>query len=178
MLKDFNLLVTTSRGKEEDACTEAWYLIGEMGDEAVAVEPTGIKGLIAVKTKLDGFEVVEKFRKILKENPSEFRYTLRVIPIEKVVPTDLNEIRRAVSELASKIKVNETFRVTVERRFTEVSRIDIIETAAGEVDRRVELSNPNKIVLIEVVNGLTGVSIIEAKDVLSVVKEKKLTPGY
>ena len=66
VLKDFNLLVTTTRGSEEDACSEIWYLIGEMGDREVKVDKTGIRGLIAAKTLLDSFIVIDKFRMILK----------------------------------------------------------------------------------------------------------------
>jgi tRNA acetyltransferase TAN1 len=172
VLKDFNLLVTTARGNEEDACSEMWYLLGEIGDSAAKVDRTGITGLIATKTTFTPFEVVEKFRVILKERPYEFRYTFRVIPVEKVVRTDLGDIERAVTELGSKIKENETFRVTVEKRFSTISTRDIIEAAAVNIERRVDLNNPNKIVLIEVVGGLTGVSIVKPEDVLSVMKEK------
>jgi len=172
VLRDFNLLVTTARGNEEDACSEAWYLLGDIGDSAAKVDKTGITGLIAAKTAFNPFEVVEKFRTILKERPYEFRYTLRVIPVEKVVRTDLGEIQRAITELSSKIRENETFRVTAEKRFTTISTRDIIEAAAANIERRVDLNNPNKIVLIEVVGGLTGVSIIKPEDILSVMKEK------
>ena len=172
MLKDFNLLVTTARGNEEDACSEMWYLLGEIGDSAAKVDRTGITGLIATKTTFTPFEVVEKFRVILKERPYEFRYTFRVIPVEKVVRTDLGDIQRAVTELGSKIKENETFRVTVEKRFSTISTRDIIEAAAINIERSVDLNNPNKIVLIEVVGGLTGVSIVKPEDVLSVMKKK------
>ena len=172
VLKDFNLLITTSRGNEEDACSEIWYLLGEIGDSAVKVDKTGITGLIAAKTAFNPFEVIEKFRKILKERPYEFRYTLRVIPIEKVVRTDLGEIERTVTELASKIKENESFRVTVEKRFTDTSTRDIIEAAAANIERKVDLSNPDKIILVEVVGGLTGISIIRLEQILAVMKEK------
>ncbi|MFQ6074171.1 MAG: THUMP domain-containing protein [Candidatus Bathyarchaeia archaeon] len=172
VLKDFNLLVTTSRGNEEDACSEIWYLLGEIGDSAAKVDKTGITGLIAAKTAFSPFEVIEKFRKILKERPYEFRYTFRIIPIEKVVRTDLGEIERTTTELASKIKENESFRVTVEKRFTDTSTQDIIEVAAANIERRVDLTNPDKIVLIEVVGGLTGISVIKPKQVLAVMKEK------
>ena len=104
VLKDFNLLITTSRGNEEDACSEIWYLLGEIGDSAVKVDKTGITGLVAAKTAFNPFEVIEKFRVILRERPYEFRYTFRVIPIEKVVRTDLGEIERTTTELASKIR--------------------------------------------------------------------------
>ncbi len=172
VVKDFNLLATTSRGNEEDACSEIWYLIGEIGDSAVKVDKTGIPGLIAAKTAFNPFEVIEKFRGILRDRPYEFRYTLRVIPIEKVVRTNVGEIQRTVTELSSKIKESETFRVTVEKRFTNTSTEDIIAAVATNLERRVDLNRPDRMVLIEVVGGLAGVSVIKPNDILSVVKEK------
>jgi len=174
MFKDFNILATTSRGNEGDVCSELWYLLNEVGDSAPTVDKTGVSGLIAVKTAIDPFEVVEKFREVLHERPYEFRYTLRIIPIEKVVRTDLEEIQRVASDLGSKIREEETFRVTVEKRFTEVSTPDIIEAVAANIERRVDLNKPDKILLIEVVGGLTGMSVIKPDDILSVTKEKLL----
>ncbi|MGB9713742.1 MAG: THUMP domain-containing protein [Candidatus Bathyarchaeales archaeon] len=174
MLRDFNLLATTSRGNEGEACSELWYLLGQIGDSAPTVDKTGVSGLIAAKTAFNPFEVIVKFREILRERPYEFRYILRVIPIEKVVRTDLGEIKRAARELSQKIGENETFRVTVEKRFTETSTREIIEAAATEIERKVDLNNPNKILLIEVVGGLTGMSVIKPEDVLSTMKEKIL----
>lgn len=172
VLKDFNLLITTSRGNEEDACSEIWYLLGEIGDSTAKVDKTGITGLVATKTAFNPFEVIEKFREILKERPYEFRYTFRVIPIEKVVRTDLGEIERTTTELASKIKENESFRVTVEKRFTDTSTKDIIEAAALNIERKVDLRNPDKVILVEVVGRLTGLSIIKPEQILAVMKEK------
>jgi len=173
VLKDFNLLITTARGNEEDACSEIWYLLGEIGDSAAKVDKTGITGLIAAKTAFDPFEVIEKFRAILKERPYEFRYSLRIIPVEKVVRTDLGEIQRVATELSSKIRENESFRVTVEKRFTTTSTSDIIEAAAAIIERRVDLIHPNKIVLIEVVGGFTGISVVKPDDILSIKKNER-----
>lgn len=175
MLRDFNLLATTSRGNEDEACSELWYLLGEVGDSAATVDKTGVAGLIAAKTAFNPFEVIEKFRRILRERPYEFRFTLRIIPIEKVVRTDLGAIQKAATELSiKKIMENETFRVTVEKRFTETSTKDIIENAAANIERKVDLNKPDKILLIEVVGGLTGISIIKPDEILAVIKEKVL----
>lgn len=174
MLRDFNLLATTSRGNEGDACSELWYLLEEIGDSTPIVEKTGVSGLIAVKTAPNPFEVVDKLRKILRERPYEFRYTLRIIPIERVIRTDLGEIKRIATELSSRIGENETFRVTVEKRFTETPSQNIIEAAAANIKREVNLKNPDKILLIEVVGELTGISVIKPDDILSVMKEKML----
>jgi len=174
LIRDFNLLATTSRGSEDEACSELWYLLSEVGDSAPVVDKTGVAGLIAAKTAFNPFEVIEKFRHILRERPYEFRYTLRIIPIEKVIRTDLGEIQRAAAELSAKIAPNESFRITVEKRFTETSTKDIIEAAASNIERKVDLNNPDKILLIEVIGGLTGLAVIRPNDILSVVKEKVL----
>ncbi len=174
MIRDFDLLATTSRGNENEACSELWYLLSEIGDSAPKVEKTGVAGLIAAKTAINPFEVIEKLRKIIYERPYEFRYTLRIIPIERVVRTDLKEIQRVATELSSKIRENETFRVTVEKRFTETSTRDIIEAAASNIERKVDLNKPDKIILIEIIGGLTGISVIKPNEILTVVKEKIL----
>jgi tRNA acetyltransferase TAN1 len=174
MLRDFNLLATTSRGMEQYACSELWYLLEEAGDSAPNVDKTGVSGLVAIKTVLNPFETIEKLRKILHERPYEFRYTLRIIPIEKVVRTDLGEIERVATELSGKIGENETFRVTLEKRFTSMPTRDIIEAAAANIEREVDLNNPSKILLIEVIGGLTGISVIKPDEILAVMKEKVL----
>ena len=172
MLRDFNLLVTTTRGNEDNACSEIWYLLKEIGDEKAEVDKTGVSGLIAAKTNIDPFEVIAKFREILKERPYEFRYSLRIIPIERVVKTRLEEIAKVAEELAPRIGENETFRITVEKRFTEISTKDVIEAAASKIERKVNLEKPDKILLIEIVGGFTGISLIKPEDIISVSKEK------
>jgi tRNA acetyltransferase TAN1 len=174
MLKEFNLLATTSRGYESYARAELLSLFEKIGDDAPSVERTGISGLIAVKTVLNPFEVVEQFRRILQQRPYEFRYALRIIPIERVVRTDLTEIEKAVAELGSKIGEEKTFRLTLEKRCTAIHSREIIERAAANVKRKVDLAKPDRIILIEVVGGLTGLSLIEPRDVLSILKEKLL----
>jgi tRNA acetyltransferase TAN1 len=175
LLKDFNLLATTSRGNEKQMCSELSYLLKEeIGDSAPLVGKTGIRGLVAAKTAFDPCEAIEKFRAILQQRPYEFRYALRIIPVERVVRTDLDEVKHAATELAATIGENETFRVTVEKRFTSLHTRDFIEAVATGIDRKVDLENPDKILLIEVVGGLTGMSLIKPSDVLAVLKEKML----
>jgi len=177
-LEEFNLLVSAPRGKEHDACSELWFLLGEVGDERAEVDVTPVKGLICAKTALDPFEVVRRFRRLLAERPDEFRLIQRVIPIERVVRTDIEAIARVAQELAlAKIQPGEKFRITVEKRHSQLGTMDIIRAAAEGIDRPVDLKNPDKIVLIEVVGGLTGVSVIRPDDILSVPKERRKAKG-
>ena len=174
MLKDFNLLVTTWRGNESRARSELKYLLEKGGDSAPVIDRTGISGLIAAKTSLDPFVLIGSLREILHERPYEFRHSLRIIPIEAVVHTGIDEIKQAIVQLSSKIQADETFRITVEKRFTSLSTSEVIEAAAAGIKRKVNLDKPDKVVLIEVVGGLTGISVIRPDETISVLKEKVL----
>ncbi len=174
MLKDFNILATTSRGNEDEACRELWYLLREIGDPAPKIDRTYVSGLIVGKTVVNPFDVVAELRIILRNRPYEFRYLLRIIPIEKVFQTSLDKIREASTKFSKNIGENETFRVTVEKRFWDIPSHEIIEVAAADLKRKVDLTHPNKILLIEVVGNLTGLSLIKPNDIISVTKEKML----
>jgi len=174
MIKDFNLLATTMRGTEREACYELERLLSQIGDSAPNIRRTSVSGLIAAKTSVAPTEAIEKLRKILLERPYEFRFTLRIIPIEKVVPTDMAEIQRLASELAQAIGANEAFRITVEKRFTKISSHELIEAVAANIKRKVALEKPDRVLLIEIVGGFTGLSLLKADGVLFVQKEKVL----
>ncbi len=174
MRADFNMLATTWRGNENNARSELLQLCEELEKADSIVERTGISGLITLKVSSSPFEVIEKFREILRKDPWKFRYTLRAIPIEIVVKTDLDRIQEAAEELGKKIGENETFRVTVEKRHTQIRSKDLIEVAAMSLKRKVNLAKPDKIFLIEVLGGYTGLSVLKPLDILSILKEKVL----
>jgi tRNA acetyltransferase TAN1 len=172
MLRDFNLLITTTRGRETHACSETWYLLNQIGDPAPKVDTTGISGLITAQTTFQPQEAISTLRNLLKERPQDFHFTLRVIPIQKVIRTDLHEIEQAATQLAPQIKRDETFRVTVEKRFTNTSTENIIRAAARNIENKVSLTSPDKTLLIEVVGKLTGLSIVRPADIMSTAKER------
>jgi tRNA acetyltransferase TAN1 len=175
MISDFNLLATTSRGNERPMCNELLYLLkDELGDQQAETTKTKVRGLIVGKTSLDPIVVIEKLRAILAERPYEFRFALRIMPIQRVVPTDLEEIKQAANKLAAGIGENETFRVTVEKRFTALHSQDIIEAVASDIKQKANLENPDRILLIEVLGTLTGISLLKPTDILAVIKEKML----
>jgi tRNA acetyltransferase TAN1 len=174
VLSDFNILASTMRGNERQMCYELAFLLKDAGDPEPKVEKTGIRGLVVAKTSLDPVEAIEKFRALLAEKPYEFRYSLRIIPIQKVVHTELEEIENAALELTAKMKQTETFRVTVEKRFTNIHSHDIIEAVATTVKNKVNLDNPDEVLLIEIIGGYAGVSLLKPTSLVSVPKEKML----
>ena len=173
MLKDFNLLVSTVRGNERAMVNEILFLLREhLGDQAAAAVKTGVRGVIVARSSLDPYVVVERLHNLLRERPYEFRFALRIIPIECVVLTDLEGIKRVALELAARIGEGETFRITVEKRFTMLHSSDIISAVAAEIRHKADMENPDKVLLIEIMGAVTGISLIKPRDIISVMKEK------
>lgn len=170
-MRSFNLLVSTYRNREDDCISELWYLLKEVGDEQADVWRTNVSGLVVAKTKLDPFKVVSKLEAMAKERPWDFRYVLKLVPIEVLVPTSLEEISKAAGELAErKIAPHESFRVTVNKRITQFKTSELIEAAASKISRKVDLSNPDKIVQVEVIGEATGISVLKPSEIVSIVK--------
>ncbi|MFA7080582.1 MAG: THUMP domain-containing protein [Candidatus Bathyarchaeia archaeon] len=175
MINDFNLLATTMRGNERAICKELLYLLkDELGDVDAQTSKTKIRGLVVAKTMLDPFKVMENFREILSERPYEFRYALRIIPIEQIVPTNLAEIKKAAKQFTDRIGINQSFRVTIEKRHTMLHSKDLIDVAVDGINRKVDLKNPDLILQLEIIGELTGISLIKPNDILAVIKEKLL----
>jgi len=174
LLKGFNLLVSTSRGNERNTCSEMWYLIGEAGDRTAVVERTQMIGLVVARTKIEPVTAIDRLRSLLLERPWEFRYTLKVTPITGTVASDPKEIADLAAKLSEIMKKDEKYRITVEKRRTSISGRALIEAVAERIDREVDLDEPDKIVLIQIVGEITGVSVIPPDKILSVEREKRL----
>lgn len=170
---DFNLIVSSPRFREEEACDEMLDLLESFGDPDAEAELTEIKGIILAKTKLGPLQVVESLKKLAIDEPWQVKYVMRVIPVEKVVPAELQDIQGAVSELEARIGPDESFRVTVEKRHSALHTIEVIEYIAEAVKRKVNLTEPDWIVLVEIVAGDAGVSVVRKDQIFSSLVEKR-----
>ncbi len=170
LLFRYNLLVASPRDRERAARAEVQYFVGDLlGDARLRIHITRIPGLIACRTGMDPFEVVRGLRTMAEENPYQFRFAIRFTPLERCVPSDIESIVGAVRELSTKVKEDETFRVTVRRRHTSIDHMEVVHAAAKEVAARVQLDSPDWTVWIEIVGEWSGVSVLRPKeDILAI----------
>lgn len=170
LLQKFNLLVGCPRERERAAKSEVQYFVGDLlEDTDIAIMTAPGSGLLTCLTTLDPFQAIHRLREFAVENPYQFRFALRFTPIERCVPSTLDEIADAVVELRTKIQDNESFRVTVRRRQTNMVGMDVVHRVAEVISRKVDLERPDKTVWVEIVGDLTGVSIlVTEEDILSV----------
>ncbi len=125
------------------------------------------------KTDLDPINVIEGLRSLLHEGPWKFRYVLKVKPVRSVVPCSIDEISAAVLAQLRAVKEGETFRISVEKRRNHISSKEIIDAVAAKVPRKVDLRNPRKVIMVEIIGDLAGISVIQPANVLGVEKEKR-----
>ena len=168
-----NLIITCARHLEEDTEEELRDILDELGDSEIEVSISDMSGILTVQTKLDPIEVVKKMKEILLDQPWSIRYCLRIIPIQKVIETKIEVIEMAISNISNQILDGETYRILIEKRNSEISSKEIITKIAHEIKNKVSLDFPDKIILIEILGGMTGISILKEVDILSIEKTKR-----
>jgi tRNA acetyltransferase TAN1 len=172
---NFNLMASTFKYGEDDAREELLDLLALFGDYQPESQSIDINGIVIAHTNLDLFQVLDSLRHLIKKEPWQIRYIHRVIPIESVVNTKLDELANAAKKLTPKMQSQDTFRITVERRHTLLSPADIIATLGSQIDNKVNLKKPDWIVLVEIIGALAGISILKPDQIFSSVIEKRNT---
>jgi len=168
-----NLIVTCARHLEGETGDELVDILDELGDSDVKISVSSMSGIITAQTKLDPIEVVKKMREMLLDEPWSIRYCLRVIPIQKVVETNIEEIEKIISNISNQIEEKETYRILIEKRNSDISSKEIITKIANRIKNKVSLDFPDKVVLIEILGIVTGISILKNSDILSLEKTKR-----
>jgi tRNA acetyltransferase TAN1 len=144
-----------------------------LGDSFAEVQHTSVSGLLRCLTHIDLFTLGGMLSELLKEEPWRFRYVLRILPIEKVTKAEIDIIRKSTKEISKRIPPSQTFRITVEKRHNTMKSIDLIRAIASDIERKVNLSNPDWIVLVEVIQNVAGLSVIKPQQVFSSVVEMR-----
>lgn len=167
------MIITCARHLEPETEEELCDILEEFGDSDVKVTITEMSGILTAETKLDPVEVVRKIKEMVLDEPWSVRYCLRIIPIQKVIETKIEQIEKTVSEMSEEIIEGETYRISIEKRNSNLSSQEIIKKIATKIKNKVSLEFPDKVVLIEILGNKTGVSILKKSDVLSIEKTKR-----
>ncbi len=168
-----NLIITCARHLEPETQEELSKILEEFGDSDAEISITEMSGILTAKTKLEPIKVVSKIKEMLLDEPWSIRYCLRIIPIQKVIETKIEEIEKMVTDMLGQISDGETYKISIEKRNSDLSSQEIISKIASKIKNKVSLEFPDKVVLIEILGEKTGISILKKVDVLSVEKTKR-----
>jgi len=152
------LLVTAPPGREGDAILELEWALGK-----VKVKGTDWRGVLLAETPLSREEVLKKLKDF------ETQAIQRVVPLERLVPAKWEEIEKAVLELGKAI--DGTFAVRAKVRGNKRLSQRELEIKLGSllVERynlKVNLSEPDYTVLVEVLGKKAGIGLVRRGEVL------------
>jgi len=148
-------------------------ILEKIGDSEPTITITNMSGILTAETKLEPIEVVKKIKEMLLDEPWCIRYCLRIIPIQKITETKIESIEEGITNLIKLISNGETYRISIEKRNSNISSQELISRVANKIENKVSLEFPDKIILIEVLGNKTGIAIVKKEDILSVEKTKR-----
>ncbi|NJE43140.1 THUMP domain-containing protein [Thermococcus sp. GR6] len=152
------LIVTAPQGREGDAILELEWAL-----EKVKVKGTDWKGVLLAETPLSREEVLERLKRF------ETQTIQRVIPLEVLVPARREEIEEAALKLAEKIDGTFAVRAKVRGNRTLKARELEIDLGSLIVERyglKVDLSEPEYTLVVEVIGKKAGVGVLKPDEML------------
>jgi tRNA acetyltransferase TAN1 len=164
-----DLLVSYECGRFGRAKREIHAALGRCGDELAAVERSAVNGIVVVHTELDARAVVRCCRE-LSQQGFVFRFAIKWVPVDYWCPTDLEAIRKVLADqVRGRIAANETWGMKLEKRgWLDQHTQEIVVDLARAIDRKVNLSRPDRIVHIDMLGSRTAISVLGPGDLFSV----------
>ena len=148
-------------------------ILEKLGDSEPKITITNMSGILTAETKLDPIDVVNKIKEMVLDEPWCIRYSLRIIPIQKITETKIESIEEGISDLIKLISSQDSYRISIEKRNSDISSQELISRIANKIKNKVSLEFPDKIILIEILGNKTGIAVVKKTDILSVEKTKR-----
>ncbi|MCD6408781.1 MAG: THUMP domain-containing protein [Candidatus Verstraetearchaeota archaeon] len=153
------VLVTCPAGKERRAFIEVLDCILPYDSSAHVEISNTFRGVLLLKTALNSMEAA----RILFECPTSV--ICRVVPLVKFVPSKVEDVVEAAKELLANSPKFSSFAVKCIRRGRAFSSSAALSSLLGKViaeafNMKVDLTNPEVFLWIEVLGGHTGLSLL------------------
>jgi len=170
-----NLIITCARNLESETKNEIGKILDELGDQEPEILNVGMRGILMVNTIIEPSKIIDYVKNKMIEEPWLIRYCLRIIPIQMITETEIDKIKQNVIKLKDTIQKNDSYRITIEKRNTDISSTEIITEIAKIFPNKVSLNQPDWIVLIEILGNDTGISILKDDELFSLDKAKRMS---
>lgn len=150
-------LVTTPVNRQYDGMWEIQWAV-ETGN----VIKTRHKGLFLLEADKQALQKIKDY---------ETTAIYRVIPLDLLVPADLPTITEKILAIAKeKLNQGESFAVRCKRRGFPVSSKEIEQKVGAKIvetfHNPVNLDNPDKTILIEIIDKKAGISVLKKTDII------------
>lgn len=167
-----NLIVTSQKGNEAKASAEFKEIALQHGLRKLHIEKSDFDGVLEVDVE-DARGFVAFLREYVRSEPFRVHFVQRVIPVDIVVDTEIEQIKQGAGELGALIGKSESFKIDVSERESPYSRKELIDAIADVVDRTVDLDTPDMVIQVEVLGEYTALSLARPDEIISITKLKR-----
>lgn len=161
-----NLLVTYDPAHPGKAEREVRALLDDFGGGEFLESKTPGVFLLGVG---DSKDVVGKLRKLPADS---FETTFKWVPIETWVKADVEDISRVLKDYNGRMDDGESWKLALfKRQYNEHSTVRLIELLTEHIHKeKVDLKNPDKLVVVEIVGSRAGLSLLDKSEYLDTQK--------
>ena len=167
-----NLMVTSQKGSEAKASAEFKEIALQRGHRKLRIEKSAFDGVLEIEIE-NPRDFITFMRDYVRSEPFRVHFIQRIIPVDLVVDTTLEQIKDAATQLSSQVLQGETFRIEITERDSPTTRKELIDTVADVIDRKVNLNSPDKVVNVEVLGEYTAISVVRPDEILSITRLKR-----
>ncbi|MBI4170483.1 MAG: THUMP domain-containing protein [Candidatus Aenigmarchaeota archaeon] len=161
-----NLLVTYNPAHPGKAEREVRALLDDFG--AFEFVDSTVQGVFLIHVE-GPKNIISKMRKLPADS---FENTFKWVPIETWVSSDVKEMSKALKGYNEKIGEDESWKLMLfKRQYDDHSTTELIKLLTEHIERKnVDLKNPEKLVVVEIVGDKAGLSLLDKDEYLDTQK--------
>lgn len=169
-MNNMDLLISYPWGRLHQARTEIIQILKQFGDPDPVVERTSVAGIALVHTCLDNRALIRQCKALWQESGTDrFQFAIKWVPVDYWCETDLDAMKQLIdTELKDRIAPNQTWGMVVKkRRYQKHHSIDIVRHLAQDVDRQVNLNEPDWIIWVDIIGKQTAIALLKRGEIFS-----------
>ena len=169
-MADANLLVTHDHSHAGSAKDEIEKALKAVKQKAKFLK-SDIEGVF--KLRVGNAKKLVKSLSKLKSKKGMFEHTYHWIPIDKWLATNVKAMQKEVKKLQKGIKKTEKWKMDLHKRhFDQMNSTELIMKLTEVVDKpKVDLSNPQKIIEVQIIGKRAGLALLNKDEILNLAKK-------
>ncbi len=169
---DPNLLVSYDpKGGYMSGKGEIHNILTKLGDQKAEQELL-VPGIIGVKTKLVARDVVEEVREMYVGDPNALNFAIKWVPVDYWCDATIDSIKAVVKEeIKDMITSTDHYAIEIVKHRSALQPEKITEAISPMLRGKMNIEHPQKILRIELFDNKAAVTLLQPKNIFSVVKE-------
>ncbi|KQM11924.1 hypothetical protein AOA80_05405 [Methanomassiliicoccales archaeon RumEn M1] len=169
-MRDYNVLVTYHPNEKAEAQKEVATVLRDAGIRLEDMIESIVPGLLHLRVEGDGRSQMKKLHDFALRFPEVFRHTHRWTPIEQWLRSTPEAMISAARTLGERIGEDERWKLSLNKRlYEDAGTKELVRMLADQINAGpVDLQDPQKVLVVEIVGEYAGFSLLSPDEYLDV----------